>query len=100
MKWKKAGRPTKQSSDNKPEWLEQHWTKEELSMATLSLETSTVSLAVAVIKQWKRDGCPENEKPGILPWVDIIRDYIKEQDSKGGTNEIRGTNESGERNAI
>lgn len=32
MNWKHAGRPSTKPKENKPEWLEQPWTKEELSV--------------------------------------------------------------------
>jgi len=82
MDWKKAGRPRKE----KPEWLEQTWTKEELSVITATAKAAPVMLAIAVVKQWQRDGMPESEIEGIRPWLHMIKDSLKQ---KGTAHEQR-----------
>lgn len=48
------------------------WTKRELS-----LRPGPVQLALAVIEQWKRDGCPKSDLECIKYWQSIIDTYSK-----------------------
>jgi hypothetical protein len=82
MNWKHAGRPSTKSKDNKPEWLEQPWTKEEQSIISATERNSTVMLAIMVVKQWIRDGKPKSEFEGVRPWLNLIQESIKDKDNK------------------
>ena len=31
------------------------------------------SLAKAVVRQWQEDGCPEQDRDGIAPWIGILK---------------------------
>ena len=48
------------------------WTKRELS-----LRPGPVQLALAVIEQWKLDGCPERDKEAISYWQGIVKQFTK-----------------------
>lgn len=60
MEWLKRGR--------KSQGTERGWTRKELSV----LGEPVMALAEAVVKQWKEDGCPERDRPGVMPWVYIL----------------------------
>lgn len=84
MNWGKAGRP-KSKEKEKPEQAKQDnskWTKEELSIVSATENSALTLLGIAVVKQWINDGKPRTEFDGIRPWLDIIRDSLKEKDSK------------------
>ena len=82
MDWKHAGRPSTKPKDNKSEWLEQPWTKEEQSIISATERNSTVMLAIMVVKQWIRDGKPKSEFEGVRPWLNLIQESIKDKDNK------------------
>ena len=48
------------------------WTKRELA-----LRPGPVQLALAVIEQWKRDGCPAKDAEAIKYWESIVNTYSK-----------------------
>lgn len=81
MEWQKAGRPSKKGKE-KPEWLEQEWTLEERSILAATERASTTMLAIAVVKQWIRDGKPRTEYEGIRPWIQIIRNSLSDKNKK------------------
>lgn len=80
MQWNKAGRPSNKQKD-KPEWLEQAWTKEEQSIIIATENSSIVMLGIAVIKQWIRDGKSKSEYEGIKPWIQIIKDSLSDKNA-------------------
>lgn len=82
MDWKHAGRPSTKPKDSKPKWLEQPWTKEEQSIISATERSSTVMLAIMVVKQWIRDGKPKSEFEGVRPWLNLIQESIKDKDNK------------------
>ena len=83
MQWKKAGRPcVKSKVEEKPEWLEQDWTKEEQSIIVATEYVSMSMLAVMVVRQWVRDGKPSSDYEGIKPWIQIIKDSLSYRDQK------------------
>ena len=49
------------------------YTKQELTV----FSNSVAALAAAVIKQWKDDGCPEQDRPIIQAWQAVL-DAAKE----------------------
>lgn len=63
IKWKKAGRPREKPKEEKP------WTRDELRVKS----NGYVSLAIAVIQQWKEDGQHEYELPNLEMWLNIIK---------------------------
>ncbi len=70
MKWNKAGRPRKKpKTNNEVDHISSVYTKEELKVC----KNPVVSLAAAVVRQWKEDGCPSNDVEGIQPWISIIK---------------------------
>ena len=81
MDWNHAGRPAKNKKE-KPEWLEQEWTAEELSILAATKHASTSMLAIAVVKQWIRDGKPASEYEGIKIWLQIIKNSLSDKDKK------------------
>ena len=83
MQWKKAGRPSVKSEvEEKPEWLEQDWTKEEQSIIAATEYASMGILAVMVVRQWVRDGKPNSDYEGVKPWIQIIKDSLSYRDQK------------------
>lgn len=88
MKWQKAGRPSNKEKENKPEWLEQEWTKEELSVISATKHSAYVILAISVVKQWIRDGKPKSEYDGVRPWIKIIQDSLADKNNKLALNKI------------
>lgn len=81
MQWNKAGRPRTKpvvvleeeiNTDDVP------WTKEERTIAANGI----VSIAAAVIKQWIKDGKPQRDYFGVLPWINLLKEYFAEQDKK------------------
>lgn len=68
MKWKTAGRPRLKPKDEEQDCP---WTKQEL--ATYS--EPVLAIALAVVNQWKKDGSPEKDAIGIIPWLKIIEEY-------------------------
>lgn len=69
MEWNKAGRPrtsvpSTQERDDKP------WTKSELQV----IKNPVKALALAVIKQWKKDGCPKSDLEYIEVWKRILNE--------------------------
>lgn len=81
MEWNKAGRPSSREKE-KPEWLEQPWTKEEQSIIAATENSSITMLGIAVVKQWIRDGKPKSEYEGIKPWLAIIQDSLSNKNEK------------------
>lgn len=89
MQWQKAGRPSiKPKVEEKPEWLEQDWTKEELSIITATEYANISMLAVMIVRQWVRDGKPKSDYEGIKPWLQIIRESLSNKDAKARLPEI------------
>lgn len=84
MKWGKAGRPSNKHEEKpeKPEWLEQEWTKDELSIISATEKSSLIMLGIAVVRQWIRDGKPKSDFAGVRPWIQIIKDSLSEKDKK------------------
>ena len=87
MKWGKAGRPSNKSDEKpekpeKPEWLEQEWTKDELSIISATEKSALSMLGIAVVRQWIRDGKPKSDFAGVRPWIQIIKDSLSEKDKK------------------
>ena len=71
MNWNKAGRPRKRPQTEVQNRNEQDtFTKQDLYVYTDPL----LALACSVVKQWKEDGSPEADLPGILPWLMLIKD--------------------------
>lgn len=46
------------------------YTKTELMV----FKNTVAALAAAVIKQWKEDGCPEQDKPVIEAWKAVLQE--------------------------
>lgn len=46
------------------------YTKQELSL----FKNTVVALAAAVIKQWKLDGCPEQDREIIKAWEAVLEE--------------------------
>ncbi len=88
MKWQKAGRPSTKKKE-KPEWLEQEWTTEERSILAATEHAGTIMLAIAVVKQWTRDGKPMSEYEGIRPWIQIIQNSLTDKNNKTACQDIR-----------
>ena len=84
MKWGKAGRPSNKHEEKpeKPEQLEQEWTKDELSIISATEKSSLIMLGIAVVRQWIRDGKPKSDFAGVRPWIQIIKDSLSEKDKK------------------
>ena len=84
--WQKQGRKKKQPALalNK----EEQYTKEEKRV----VKNGVVSIAAAVIKQWILDGRPKCDMPGIMPWINILKQYYHEDDMKKMLNVIPGGN--------
>ena len=85
----KAGRPSTNkeekpstNKEEKPEWLEQEWTAEERSILAATKHAATSMLAIAVVKQWIRDGKPASEYEGIKIWLQIIKNSLSDKDKK------------------
>lgn len=51
---------------------QKRWTKRELT-----LRSGPVQLALAVIEQWKKDGCPAKDAEAIKYWEGIVNTYSK-----------------------
>ena len=71
MEWNKQGRKSKSG-----EAISREWTQDELRVHKDPL----LSLACAVVKQWRKDGSPKAE--GITTWISIIVERSKEYDAK------------------
>lgn len=69
MKWNKAGRPRTKPKAEQPTELDNEYTKEELKV----YKDPVKALAMAVVKQWKDDGCPKQDADGIKPWIELIK---------------------------
>lgn len=69
MKWNKAGRPRTNPKVEQPTELDNKYTKEELKV----YKDPVQALAMAVVKQWKDDGCPKQDAEGIKPWIELIK---------------------------
>lgn len=83
MQWQKAGRPSiKPKVEEKPEWLEQDWTKEEQSIIVATEHACISMLAIMVVRQWVRDGKPKSDYEGIKPWLQIIKDSLSNKNEK------------------
>lgn len=82
MEWNKAGRPRKNPAFTMPkvevEADDEPWTKEERTIAANGI----VSMAAAVIRQWIKDGKPQRDYFGVLPWINLLKEYFAEQDKK------------------
>ena len=74
MEWNKAGRPrtsvpsTQEPGGDKPGPGDKPWTKDELQV----IKNPVKALALAVIKQWKKDGCPKSDLEYIEVWKRIL----------------------------
>lgn len=82
MEWKKQGRKKVKQPEQKPEWLEQDWTKDEQSIIAATKYSATSMLAIMVVKQWIRDGRPKSEYDGIIPWLNIIQQSLNDKNNK------------------
>lgn len=78
VEWKKAGRPRKSEEPKKSK----PWTKEELALISSVGNNAYVMLGIAVVRQWIKDGKPQNDKEGIQLWLGIIQDSLKDKDNK------------------
>lgn len=47
------------------------WTRQELTVYS----NGTLALAVAVVDQWKKDGCPKRDEQAIKYWQGVIASY-------------------------
>lgn len=74
--------------NNKPAWLERNWTREEQSIIAADSKQGMVRLGMAVLRQWKRDGKPDKSKDGIMPWLAIVQDSLREKDDKSRKQEV------------
>ena len=90
FEWNKAGRPR---TKEKPEWLEQDWTAEEKSILVATERASIPMLAIAVVKQWIRDGRPKSDYDGIKPWLSVISDSITAKNKQLDLTSIGGMND-------
>lgn len=52
-------------SEDKP------WTRQELTVYS----NGTLALAIAVVDQWKKDGCPKRDEQAIKYWQGVIDQY-------------------------
>ena len=77
--WNRAGRPSTHSQVGKRKAKPMQWTKEELSIITATESSASVMLAIAVVKQWIRDGKPVCDMQGIKRWIAIIQDSLNEK---------------------
>lgn len=94
MQWQKAGRhSTKPKVEEKPEWLEQDWTKEEQSIIAATEHAHISMLAVMVVRQWVRDGKSKSDYEGIKPWIQIIKDSLSYKDKKAKLPDIGGADD-------
>lgn len=79
MNWNRAGRPAKikdMALDDVP------WTKDELSIVAATKESAMIMLAIAVVRQWIKDGRPEADMESVRPWIGIIRDSLRDKDDR------------------
>jgi len=79
--WNRAGRPRTHShiGDGSRRAKPMQWTKEELSIITATESSASVMLAIAVVKQWIKDGKPVCDEQGIKRWIAIIQDSLNEK---------------------
>lgn len=52
------------------------YTKAELTV----FKNTLAALAAAVIRQWKEDGCPEQDKPVIEAWEAVLQEAQRDAD--------------------
>lgn len=52
------------------ETITEGYTKEELTV----FKNTVAALAAAVIKQWKKDGCPKKDKDTIKAWQAVLEE--------------------------
>lgn len=71
MEWSKAGRPRTKAKRNK---YIARWSKEELSIIAATEYAGDIMLAIAVVRQWIKDGKPEKDYPEIKVWLSIIQE--------------------------
>lgn len=80
MEWSKAGRPRTKAKRNK---YVQRWSKEEQSIIAATKYAGDIMLAIAVVRQWIKDGKPEKDYPAIKVWISIIQEsYAKKNKNK------------------
>lgn len=56
--------------------MSKKYTKAELTV----FKNTVAALAAAVIKQWKLDGCPEQDKPVIEAWKAVLEEAQRDVD--------------------
>ena len=79
MEWSKAGRPRTKPRRNK---YVARWTKAERSIIAATEYAGDVMLAIAVVRQWIKDGKPEADFPAIKIWLNIIQQSYAKKNKK------------------
>lgn len=81
MQWKKAGR---HSESNTNTVKSEPWKRSELKLVV----DGPVELAIHVVKQWIADGRPDEDYPGIIPWLNIIESSVADKNKRLNLNNI------------
>lgn len=85
MQWQKAGRRSdKQQQEIKKN--DEPWKRSELKLVV----DGPCELAIHVVKQWIADGRPDEDYPGIIPWLNIIESSMIDKNKRLELNDLDG----------